>query len=145
MPALRTRPPRCCCCARCSRRATRSGALTPRSTGARDCEARVRDVLTKRKSDAIGKLTYGAGSKPIEFEDWLRKTRFALVAKHNILVRWWGAVCANARHACDSYITLPPLQRSTVRPANVNEFDGVPQQCEHYMVAHLLAAMPQHI
>ena len=39
----------------------------------------------------------------------------------------------------------PPLPRSSVRPAFISQADGVIQQCEHYMVAHLLTAMPQHI
>ena len=114
-------------------------------TGALDFEARLGDVLTKLKPDVIGKLAYGSGSKPIDFEDWMRMARFSLASKHSQLVRWWDAIGANARLAYDSYLSLSPLQRSTVRPTNVDQFDGAAQQCEHYMVAHLLSAMPQHI
>ena len=114
-------------------------------TGAIDFEARVGDVITKLKPDVIGKFAYGSGSKPIDFEDWMRMTRFSLAAKHSQLVRWWDAICANARLAYESYLSLSPLQRSTVRPTNVDEFDGATQHCEHYMVAHVLSAMPQHI
>ena len=103
------------------------------------------DVLTEVKPDVISKLVYGTGSRPIEFEDWMRKTRFNLAANHSLLVKWWDAVCANARRAYDSYLSLSPLQRSSVRPAFISQADGVIQQCEHYMVAHLLTAMPQHI
>ena len=99
----------------------------------------------KLKGSVIKKLTYGAGSQPIEFEDWLRITRISLGAKHSLLVRWWDATCASARDAYDRYLSLSPLQRSSIRPTGINQYDEASMQCEHYMFAHVLEAMPQHI
>ena len=85
------------------------------------------DVLTKLKDTTAPKLTYGSGSKPIEFENWARKVRANLNSKHSMLVKWWGLVYSNARFAHDSYLSLSPLQRTSVQPAT-DSFDMVSLQ-----------------
>ena len=72
----------------------------------RDYEAKLGDVLIKLKSDTSTKLTYGSGSKPVDFENWVKKTRVRLNSRHSQRVRWRDAVYSTARAAYGSYLAL---------------------------------------
>ena len=107
-------------------------------------EAKLGDALTRLKDTTVPKLAYGAGSKPIKFEHWVKKVRVNLNSRHNMLVKWWDLVYSNARLAYDSYLSLSPLQRTSLRPV-ADDFDAVSLPCEHYMLPHMLNAVPQHV
>ena len=74
----------------------------------------------KLKGEDVPELKYSSGtSKPVDFENWVRKVRMNLDSRHSQLVSWWNAVYESARAAYALYLALSPLQRADIRPEQI--------------------------
>ena len=70
--------------------------------------------------------------------------RMQLNSRHSAIGRWWDVTSGNARNAYNVYLSLSPLQQSSVRPV-MDGFGVTDHVIERYMVSHLVSAMPEHI
>ena len=109
-----------------------------------DFEARLGDVLVRLKPTDLGDLAYSSQPKAVDFERWAQLTRMNLESRHSQLVLWWDVMLSNAQAAYSTYLQLPPLRRSEVRPT-MEGFTATTLQVERYMRCHVLRAMPAHV
>ena len=109
-----------------------------------DFEAKLGDVLVRLKATDFDDLQYKTSSKAVDFEKWVQLTRMNLESRHSQLVLWWGAMLSNAQAAYSTYLQLPPLRRSEVRPT-MEGFTATTLQVERYMRRHILRVMPSNV
>ena len=107
-------------------------------------EAKLGDVLVKFKDGDMIKLEYTSGSKPVDFETWVKKVRMQLESRHSQIVSWWDVAYCNALATYERYLALSPLQRSAVRP-EMRNYTVVHHQVERYMRCHLINAVPMNV